>query len=274
MRFYTYFLPLICMVLASPAFGQSIGGSWQGSMAPVDNVGQTVHCTATLRVVGEILTGNLIVQANTTTDSYTLQGRVQGNQATGTATYPADGSVFQVEAAIQQGQLLLAVGQNGKALMRGQLSKTTAKSGQPAPTDPRPSATAKPAGLYRDPALVGAWQTTANYGGGLTDGGFYGSTSSIMLLNADGSFGDGGSAGYASGSGVSVQSSGGTTANSAIARLNAMGARWYTKGNVIYVRVRANGQQQDVPTSTYYVENGRMLLTDPKTGKKTLYTRP
>lgn len=53
-----------------------------------------------------------------------------------------------------------------------------------------------------------------------------------------------------------------------------MGARWYTKGNLIYVRMRANGQVQDVPASKYYVENGRMLITDLMTGKKTPCTRP
>ncbi|MEZ0609273.1 hypothetical protein ACAW74_12190 [Fibrella sp. WM1] len=260
-------------MLTYQAVGQSLSGTWQGPMAPPANPVQAVQCTVVWQVTGSTLTGSLTAQANGTTDNYTLQGRVQGSQAAGTATYPADGSVFQFEAAIQNGQLLLAIGQTGKVLMSGQLVRSTAKSGQAVATAPRPATAAKPDGLYRDPALVGTWQTTSNYGGGLTDGGFYGSTSSAMILNADGSFGDGGSSGYASGSGVSVQSSGGSNPNSAIAKLNAMGARWYTKGNVIYVRVRVNGQQQDVPTSKYYVENGRMLLTDQKTGQKTLYTR-
>lgn len=103
MRCYTYLLSLLCLLLTGSAFGQSLNGTWQGAMAPVGNTGQTVQGTATLRVKGETLTGNLIVQTNGITDSYTLQGRVQGEQTMGTATYPADGSVFQFEAAIQNG---------------------------------------------------------------------------------------------------------------------------------------------------------------------------
>ena len=121
-------------------------------------------------------------------------------------------------------------------------------------------------GLPRDPNLVGRWTHQENYS---SNGGFYGGTSTTIIMNADGTVDDGGSSAYASGPNSSGNSSGG--GNSAIAQVKAAGARWFTKGNILYWRVTVNGKVTDVPNSKYYIEKGALLLTDLNTGKKMLY---
>ncbi|GAB3998481.1 hypothetical protein GCM10028807_46300 [Spirosoma daeguense] len=247
---------------------QGLTGSWTGALVSPANASASLPGTIVLRISGQQLSGELRVQVGSKQDLYVLKGVANGLQGKGTATYPVDGSVFEFETALQQNQLLFAVGQNGTALLSGTLIRSGATSaGKPTTASTPPT---NSDGLYRDPNLIGAWRTDNNYGGGVTDGGFYGSTSSTMVLYADGTLGDGGSSGYASGSGVSVTSSGG--GNSQLyAQLAAAGARWFTKGNLFYVRLKVNGQMQDVPSSKYYVENGKVLITDLKTGKKILY---
>jgi hypothetical protein len=249
--------------------GQGLGGTWTGSLVSADNSATALGSTVVLRVSGEKLSGTVRVQSGNKLDEYTLQGTTNGQGAQGTATYPADGTVFQFEAALQSGQLLFAIGLNGTAIRSGTLIRDVAGTSS-ARKQATSNIASKPDGLNRDPALIGAWRTSSNYGGGITDGGFYGSTSTTLMLNADGTLGDGGSSGYASGSGVSVESSGGGNAN-LFAQLAAAGARWFTKGNQVYIRLQVNNQTQDVPASKYYVENGKMLITDLKSGKKTLY---
>lgn len=263
------FFSTILLLVSNLLMAQALNGTWAGSLVSPTNASASLQSTVLLRITGQQLSGELRVQIGEKQDLYVLKGTTTGNQSQGTATYPTDGSVFQFETALQQNQLLFAVGQNGTALLSGTLTRSSAAAAV------KPNAATSPAGndgLYRDPNLIGAWRTESNYGGGVTDGGFYGSTSSTMILRADGTFGDGGSSGYASGSGVSVQSSG--KGNSDLyAQLAAAGARWFTKGNMFYVRLNVNGQMQDIPSSKYYVENGRVLLTDLKSGKKTLYTK-
>ncbi|GAB3714949.1 hypothetical protein GCM10027592_55120 [Spirosoma flavus] len=269
MRFIS--IATLLVLVGHRLVAQTIQGMWTGSLVSPANASASLQSMVVLRITGQQLSGELRVQVADRQDVYVLKGTTNGTQGQGTATYPTDGSVFQFETALQQNQLLFAVGQNGSAVLSGTLvrSNTTAAAKPNAATS---SASVSNDGLYRDPNLIGAWRTENNYGGGVTDGGFYGSTSSTMILRADGTFGDGGSSGYASGSGVSVQSS--EKSNSDLyMQLAAAGARWFTKGNLFYVRLKVNGQMQDVPSSKYYVENGKVLLTDLKTGKKMLYVK-
>ncbi|MBD2702834.1 hypothetical protein IC229_19460 [Spirosoma sp. BT702] len=263
------FIATLLVLCSYQLVAQPLNGTWTGALVSPANASASLQSSVVLRIAGQQLSGELRVQVADKQDLYVLKGTTNGTQGQGTATYPTDGSVFQFETALQQNQLLFAVGQNGTAILSGTLSRS------PTTAAAKPNTATSPVGndgLYRDPNLIGSWRTESNYGGGVTDGGFYGSTSSTMILRADGTFGDGGSAGYASGSGVSVQSSG--KGNSALyAQLAAAGARWFTKGNLFYVRLKVNGQMQDVPSSKYYVENGKVLLTDLKTGKKMLYVK-
>ncbi|QIP13425.1 hypothetical protein G8759_12695 [Spirosoma aureum] len=268
-HFFIRLIALFSVIGPYQLFGQGFGGTWTGSLVSADNSATALGSTVFLRVSAEKLNGTVRVQSGNKQDEYTLQGTTNGQQSQGTATYPADGTVFQFEAALQSGQLLFAIGLNGTAIRSGIFTRDVAgTSGARKPATS--SIASKTDGLNRDPALIGAWRTSSNYGGGITDGGFYGSTSTTLMLNADGTLGDGGSTGYASGSGVSVESSGGGNAN-LFAQLAAAGAKWFTKGNLVYIRLQVNNQTQDVPASKYYVENGKMLITDLKSGKKTLY---
>ena len=124
----------------------------------------------------------------------------------------------------------------------------------------------KPDGLYRDPNLVGKWTNKENYS---SNGGFYGGSSSSIILNADGTIDDGGTSSYVSGPNSLGNSSVG--GNSAVAQVKAADARWFTKGNILYWRVAINEKVNDVPNSKYYIERGALLLTDIKSGKKLLY---
>ncbi|WP_157634570.1 hypothetical protein [Spirosoma panaciterrae] len=264
------------LLISHMALSQTLVGSWSGLLSSPNAPGATLQSVISLHSMGRQLSGELRVQSAGKQDQYVLKGMAEKQQAQGTATYPTDGTVFQFEAQLQNNQLLFAVGQHGNVLMSGVLIRletpsTVGKSPQATRITP-PALSAKPEGLYRDPALIGAWRLETNYGGGITDGGFYGSTSSTLLLNADGTLGDGGSSGYASGAGVSVQSSG--SGNTQLyTQLAAAGAKWYTKGNLFCIRLKVNGQWQDVPSANYYVENGKVLITDLKTGKKTLYSK-
>jgi hypothetical protein len=58
-----------------------------------------------------------------------------------------------------------------------------------------------------------------------------------------------------------------------ITQIKAVGARWFTKGNMLYWRITINGKVTDVPNSKYYIEKGALLLTDYNTGKKCCITR-
>jgi hypothetical protein len=183
-------------------------------------------------------------------------------KASGTMTYPSDGSTFPFQMQLVGTTLQLNLNAFGVDMV-GTFAKAAA-------TEPLSTAKTND-GLYRDPALIGAWKTSEQYGGGANSGGFYGGSSSTLILNADGSFGDGGSTSYISGSNSSGITKG--KDNQVVAQLNALGARWFTKGNIFYIRIRQNGKVQDIPSSKYYVERGNALLTDLKTGSKTLYSR-
>lgn len=270
MKRYDYIFLSFILFTSSRLLGQGMSGTWAGTLGSPANSAISLQSAILWKVSGQQINGELQIRAGERVDQYQLQGTITNTKAKGTATYPVDGSIFQFETTLLNGQLLVKLGQNGNVTMSGTLTRANVGE-KPGETRVAPSnSTASTDGLYRDPALVGAWQTSSNYGGGGTDGGFYGSTSSIMILKADGTFGNGGSSGYASGAGVSVQSSG--KGNSILyAQLAAVGARWFTKGNLFCVRLRVNGQMQDVPSAKYYVENGKLLITELKSSRKTLY---
>ncbi|OIN55831.1 hypothetical protein BLX24_27945 [Arsenicibacter rosenii] len=244
---------LFCNVLAS-SFAQPFSGDWQGQLK---SPAQTVAATLRLIPKGQQLGGRLDIAS----DMYTIAGTITGNKATGTMTYPTDGSTFPFTMQLTGTTLQVNITAFGVGMV-GAFTKSTGAGTVTAATSDK---------LYRDPALIGAWQTSEQYGGGANSGGFYGGNTSTMILNADGSFGDGGSTSYISGSNSSGISQG--KGNQVIAQLNAMGAKWFTKGNIFYVRIRQNSTVQDIPSSKYYVENNNALLTDLKTGAKTLYRR-
>lgn len=235
---------------------QSYDGNWYGQ---VQNANGNLEAEMNLKTsVNNQVTGQMLILANGAKDIYTLKGNVSTNTATGSLTYK-DGTIFNFSMQLNNGKIQQNISYNGQVILQGSYSKETKVIAQSSPIN-------KPDGLYRDPNLVGKWTNKENYS---SNGGFYGGSSSSIILNADGSIDDGGSSSYVSGPNSSGNSSGG--GNSAIAQVKAAGARWFTKGNILYWRVIVNGKTTDVPNSKYYIERGALLLTDVNTGKKLLY---
>lgn len=252
--YYTFFV-----FMNAPIFAQSFLGNWQGQ---VKNANGSLKAELSLKSVsaGQI-TGQMLVFSGGATDSYQIKGNTATNTATGTLTYK-DGTVFSFAMQIQNNAIQQKISYNNQVILEGSFTKSGVATSPPIATN----TTTKPDGLYRDPNLVGKWTNQENYS---SNGGFYGGSSSSIILNADGTIDDGGSSSYVSGPNSSGNSSGG--GNSAIAQVKAAGARWFTKGNILYWRVNVNGKVTDVPNSKYYIERGALLLTDVNTGKKLLY---
>ncbi|MER0440458.1 hypothetical protein [Emticicia sp. W12TSBA100-4] len=251
--FYSLF-----MMIESPIFAQSFLGNWQGQ---VKGSNGSLKAELLLKTANaNQLSGQMVVFSGGETNTYQIKGNTAANTASGTLTYN-DGTVFTFVMQLQNNAIQQKISYNNQVILEGSFAKATAA------VSPQTNNTAvKPDGLYRDPNLVGKWTNQENYS---SNGGFYGGSSTSIILNADGTIDDGGSSSYVSGPNSSGNSSGG--GNSAIAQVKAAGARWFTKGNILYWRVNVNGKITDVANSKYYIERGALLLTDVNTGKKMLY---
>lgn len=234
---------------------QSFTGDWSGNM---QNANGSLPAEMQLKITtNNSVDGLLTVLANGAKDNYTLKGNVNATIATGTLTYK-DGTIFNFSMQLTNEQIRQEISYNGQVILSGTFSKQNANVSVAS----APNAD----GLYRDPNLVGKWEIQENYS---SSGGFYGGSSSAIVLNADGTIDDGGSGSYVSGPNSSGKSTG--EGNKMIAEAKALGARWYTKDNLFYWRLLVNGKVTDVANSKYYIERGALLLTDLKTGKKQLY---
>jgi hypothetical protein len=248
---YTFFI-----LMETPIFAQSFVGNWQGQVKGSNGSLKAELLLKTL--TNNQIAGQMLVFSGGETNAYQIKGNAAANTATGTLTY-SDGTVFTFSMQSQNNAIQQKISYNNQVILEGSFTKAGAV------TSPTPTNT-KPDGLFRDQNLVGKWTNQENYSSG---GGFYGGSSTSIILNADGTIDDGGSSSYVSGPNSSGNSSGG--GNSAIAQVKAAGARWFTKGNILYWRVNVNGKITDVPNSKYYIERGALLLTDVNTGKKMLY---
>lgn len=234
---------------------QSYDGNWSGTVQ-----GSQGSLQAELILKSQAnaqLSGQMNVFSNGQKDVYIIKGNVTQGTAKGTLNYK-DGTIFSFAMQLNNGQIKQTISYNNQVILNGNFAKAGAAVATTSPV--------KADGLYRDPNLVGKWTNQENYSSG---GGFYGGSSTSIILNADGTIDDGGSSSYVSGPNSSGNSSGG--GNSDIAQVKAAGARWFTKGNILYWRVNVNGKVTDVPNSKYYIERGALLLTDVNTGKKMLY---
>ncbi|MBA4852617.1 hypothetical protein [Emticicia sp. BO119] len=246
------YIILILFSISNYATAQSFAGVWQGNL---QNANGTLPAEMNLKVTAtNSIDGQLNVMVNGSKDDYVLKGSTRGASATGILTYK-DGTVFNFSMQITNDQISQQVSYNGQVILNGTFNKKTTQMN-----------TVSSDGLYRDPTLVGKWVIEENYSSG---GGFYGGSSSGIILNADGTIDDGGGSSYVSGPNSSGRSESG--GNQMIAEAKALGARWYTKGNIFYWRLKINGKVTDIANSKYYIEKGALLLTDLKTGKKQLY---
>lgn len=234
---------------------QSFTGDWKGN---VQNANGSLLAEMQLKVSSNSsVEGQLTVLANGAKDNYVLKASINATIATGTLTYK-DGTIFNFSMQLTNGQIRQEISYNGQLILTGTFSKQN--------TNTSIVNTPSSDGLYRDPNLVGKWEIHENYS---SSGGFYGGSTSAIVLNADGTIDDGGSGSYVSGPNSSGKSTG--EGNKMIAEAKALGARWYTKDNLFYWRLLVNGKVTDVANSKYYIERGALLLTDLKTGRKQLY---
>lgn len=248
-------LSVILFLISMNSNSQIFQGKWtgtvQGSNGTLASEMNLRYNSSKTQILGEMIVTNAGEK-----DIYTISANVVQSSAKGTLKYK-DGTVFNIEMTLSGGNLNQKISYNNQVILNGAYQKGVQKPS---------TELVKKDGLYRDPALVGHWTHHENYS---SSGGFYGGSSSSIVLFADGSIGDGGSKSYVSGPNSSGNSSGG--GNSTIDQVSASGARWFTKGNIFYWRVKVNGQTKDVANSKYFIKDGALLLTDIQTGKKMLY---
>ncbi|NHN24501.1 hypothetical protein FIA58_002330 [Flavobacterium jejuense] len=146
----------------------------------------------------------------------------------------------------------LGVTEIKKVLFIKQTSATSSNTNQPK----------KNAGTDRDQALVGVWKQEQLYSSGSGDAFFGGSVTQKVVFYPDGSIADGGSQATMSGSDYSGNSTSGYVGKAA-------GVSWSTKNKHLYITITQNNQTQTADAGKYYVENGKMLITD-QNGNKTL----
>ncbi|MFY7910710.1 MAG: hypothetical protein ACOVO2_14185 [Emticicia sp.] len=248
----------LLILMETPIFAQSFLGNWQGQ---VKGSNGSLKAELSLKIANtNQITGQMLVFLGGETNAYQIKGVSTGSTATGTLTYN-DGTVFTFSMLLQNSAIQQKISYNNQVILEGSF----VKAGMPV-SSPTTNTSVKADGLPRDPNLVGKWTHQENYS---SNGGFYGGSSMSIILNADGTIDDGGSSSYVSGPNSSGNSSGG--GNSDIAQVKAAGARWFTKGNILYWRVNINGKITDIANSKYYIEKGALLLTDVNTGKKMLY---
>ncbi|MCB9082348.1 MAG: lipocalin family protein [Lewinellaceae bacterium] len=240
---------------AQPNFAGTFSGLFNGD--PV---------TLTLQALGG---GNYSGQMKDSQQTYQVQAALQDNQLIGTAAESTLGLTFGMQGTLQGAvlNLLMSIDVFGEVnTMEMQLTRQGAAPA--AATAPRPAssgAPTKPAPGNRDPALVGSWVHQEIYNSGYGDNFMGANTYTEVTFNADGTVIDGGSRSTVSGSNYY-----GDTGQS---QANVMpGVTWSTEGNQIYLTVTANGQTQKVHVGRYYIENGRLLLTEPN-GNKKLFSR-
>ncbi|MFN3848850.1 MAG: hypothetical protein ACK4NY_05460 [Spirosomataceae bacterium] len=237
-------------------FAQSFEGIWVGTVSGQNG---SVQSELTIKnLTNNQISGELVVFSGAEKDSYSLKSNTTGSNALGKLTYK-DGTTFDCSMSLVNGQIQQKILYQGQVILQGVFTKKGANQPQNVVTKDN---------LFRDTKLVGRWTYSENYS---SSGGFYGGTQSTIVLNADGTVDDGGATSYASGGGNSVMNKGGE--NQMITQLKALNARWFTKGNIFCWRITIDGKTTDVENSKYYIENGALLMTDLKTGKKTLYQK-
>jgi len=136
-------------------YAQSLSGIWVGQISYLSNANVSIQSRLTIRGNGVKFTGEYLVELNGKTDKYLVQGSLDENKATGLATFPDDGSVFQIEAVLKNEQLLIVIGQAGIPTLAGTLSRESSRT-QASIRQNNNYPPASP-GVTRDPRLLGTW---------------------------------------------------------------------------------------------------------------------
>lgn len=114
-----------------------------------------------------------------------------------------------------------------------------------------------------DSRIIGQWKHESFYSSGYGADAMSGSNVQYLAFNEDGTMSDLGNQAQISGSNYSGDSGKGSGSGT-VANL-----WYYTKDNTIMVYTSVNGAEQEYAMGTYYIEEGRLLITTPN-GEKML----
>lgn len=117
-----------------------------------------------------------------------------------------------------------------------------------------------------DKRIVGQWKHESFYSSGYGSDGMSGSNTQYLAFNEDGTMTDMGNQASISGSNYSGNSGKGS-GNGTVSNV-----WYYTQGNQIIVYTMVNGAEQEMPMGTYYIEDGKLLITQAN-GEKLLLQR-
>jgi hypothetical protein len=117
-----------------------------------------------------------------------------------------------------------------------------------------------------DKRIVGQWKHESFYSSGYGADAMSGSNVQYLAFNEDGTMTDMGNQANISGSNYSGNSGKGS-GNGTVSNV-----WYYTKGNQIMVYTMVNGVEQEMPMGTYYIEDGKLLITATN-GEKMLLQR-
>ncbi|MCB0647353.1 MAG: hypothetical protein KDC49_11870 [Saprospiraceae bacterium] len=242
---------ILILTLAFYTFVLSSQAGWTGTFTGQVNGDNAVMV---LKVQGTKVQGTL----KDTYQTFKISGDINGNRLAGDAVEESLGLEVGILGELKGDDAFMKL----VVVFLGQTSETPFqlrrqnKSGSATKSEPaqQSSIASTPAGANLDPRIVGTWTKNETYNSGYGDNFMGANFSQSMTFMGDGRLAEGASSASISGSNYSGKSSGGGS--------NVLeGVTWYTKGKSLYLRVKQNGQQQDVMLGSYYVENGKMLIT-------------
>ncbi len=245
---------LFFLLIPGFLFAQA-AGNWEGQ---VSGEAGSLKSTMQLTVNGSLLSGTLNLLQNQVTESYVMEGTIQGNQAKGTLAFNGQ-KAMTFELQIASGRADLGIFVYNQKLFKGEFSKVTASNSNRSVPDPG-------SGLKRDPALTGKWYRETTWAGG--------SNTEYFLFNADGTMD-----GYTTAmvAAYSRNASGNSIDQGSkmpeMEKLKALGARWYSHNQKFCVRFMTDGKVTDQCTSRYSFIDGVLKLTDLSTGKVLYYRK-
>ena len=224
---------------------------WNGTFTGLVNGDNAVMV---LKVQGTKVQGTL----KDTYQTFKISGDINGNRLAGDAIEESLGLQTAILGELKGDEAFMKLVVN----FLGQTSETPFqlirqnKSGSALKAEgtPHKPLVSVPAGGNLDARIVGSWTKNETYNSGYGDNFMGANFSQTMTFLGDGRLAEGASSASMSGSNYSGRSSGG--GNNILE-----GVVWYTKGKNLYLSIKQNAQTQDVLLGSYYIENGKMLIT-------------
>lgn len=263
-------LLLPCALLSALLTTVSLRAQSNDYYATVNGDAATLHLVQT----GAALSGWL----SDSQQRFEINGTTTKEGFSATAQEPSLGVTMQLDARRQEGgyyvvaqlrflgtlqpafeALFLPKGGSPARSSTGASSTTSSQSRAPSPGAPAVLSSKR-----LDPALVRTWREEHHYSSGYGSD-FSGSTYTYLRVNADHTLSELGGAANMQGENYSGQSSGaegsGTIPNYWV----------YTDGKRLMACAVVNGAVQHEQLGEYFIENGKLLITESGSGKRRLY---